>query len=111
MNKSEYRNVVRTDPVDQSVRFDQQLTYSLVAELGNDLPSFGELGKRGGSSLHLLHEGGCVGDRISGDVICGGFQVVPGRIRPDYLPSHRAIRRSASACEITLPSASASSPF
>src|SRR3990172_13007569 len=111
VNQGQYDNSLLRNSVHEGIGFDEQFSNGRVAKLRDNLAPCGELGKRRSRFLNFLYECCRVIFRVSRDVRRDVGEIVPSWIGPIYFPVHRAIRRSASCCEITAPWRSASSPF
>src|SRR3989338_3723851 len=111
VNQGQNDNFLLGNSVHEAIGFDEQFSNGGVAKLRDHLAPLGKLGQRRRRFPYFLSECCRVIFGVSRDVLRDGGEIVPRRIGPLYFSSHRAMRRSASSCEITAPWRSASSPF
>lgn len=97
MNKTQYYNARFLNRIYETIFLHKELANVWIGKFRNNAASFRELIQRSARSKNFLHKGCGIKFRISRNILGKGIKVVCGFIRPDYFPSHFAIRFSTSS--------------
>lgn len=97
MNESENLHGAISHPVDQSISPDEKFANGNFVDFWYDAAPIRQMRERTSSVASLSNQTCGVSRRILSDVVGSGLKIQPGRIGPDYSPSHFAIRRSTSS--------------
>ena len=108
VQEGDYEDTLRLDQIDEAIGTHDELPEARKLRIGNPVPAVGEADERLRCVNGELSEIGCIGFRVLGDELDGGYQIVDGGVGPDYLASHLERRFFTCSWLWTRPAAAAS---
>ena len=88
MDKSENVDEFRGQRIDKAITADEDLADVRLPELRNAPAAFSKSGKRTGCLANLVRERRRLVGRVFEDLLQDRFQVIPGRLSPNYTSVH-----------------------